>query len=82
MSVYSRLYRRTDPLVPVDKPVIGQRYHLSWARKHGMVWVLVAIDERGRCTLRTPKTHKTLYAMARDLRHTRKQQTKLQHDKR
>jgi hypothetical protein len=76
-----RVYSSDEPLLSVEKPEIGKRYHLSWAKKTGMVWVLVGIDGR-KALLQTPKTKKKLTAWLADLRHTRHEQSKIEHQRR
>lgn len=57
----------------VDNPVVGQRYHVAWAKK-GCNWKLVEINnDNGTCTLLAPASQKTLENVKlSDLRHTRK----------
>lgn len=55
----------------VEKPVIGYNYHISWARKKGMVWKLVSFDET-TAYLVTPKTHKPIKCKLSELRETNK----------
>ena len=69
-------YRKEIPLVPVENPVIGQPYHLKWARSRGMVWILLEI-QGDKAIMRTPKTKKQLIAKVSDLMHTRSQQARL-----
>ncbi len=59
------------PLIPVDKPRIGEKYHLSWAKSHGMVWKLKAI-EGDEVILETPRTKKILKSKLSDLREIRR----------
>lgn len=75
-----KIYRTVDPLLPVEHPVIGAKYHLAWARKHGMVWTLVRI-EGDSAVLQTPVTKKWLRAKLVDLRHTRNEQTRIEREK-
>lgn len=61
----------------VEVPHVNQLYHLSWANK-ACVWRLMEIDAAtGRCMLRTPRTHKTIYAWPDDLRHIRHIENKI-----
>jgi hypothetical protein len=56
----------------VMKPVIGEKYHLCWA-KRGCVWRLISFDEDGiHCNLKTPKTGMYFRGKVADLRHIRK----------
>lgn len=77
MKTSKRDYSKSDPLLPVINPKIGARYHLSWARSHGMIWVLTAIDGE-TAIMRTPKTKKILKTKVADLRHTRRTQLKIE----
>jgi len=70
-------YTKSDPLLPVINPKIGAKYHLSWAKKHGMVWVLTAIDG-DIAIMRTPKTKRVLRTKLSDLRHMRRTQLKIE----
>ncbi len=72
-----RIYKKTEALLPVEKPNVGGLYHVSWA-KHGCVWRLLKIDETtGIATMITPKTRKEITVKVSDLRHTRSAQTKI-----
>jgi hypothetical protein len=54
---------------PVKEIVIGRSYHLSWAKKRGMVWILTSVNQTtGQITLKTPKTGKLLKSKIDDLR--------------
>jgi len=56
----------------VSKPVIGEKYHVKWATKGGMVWRCVEIQEN-TVTLMTPKTKKKLTGIKKsDLLHIKK----------
>jgi hypothetical protein len=55
----------------VENPTIDTKYHLVWAHKRGMVWVLVAI-QGGTAVMQTPKTKRILSAKVSDLRHLNK----------
>ena len=49
--------------------VIGRRYHCSWAKKRGFVWVLVSYDiHKDVAHLVTPKTRKKLTTQLSSLR--------------
>ncbi len=74
------IYTSADPLIPVEKPNIGTKYHLSWARKTGMVWILKGI-EGDKAILQTPKTKKRLEAKLVDLRHIRANQERIEKGK-
>jgi hypothetical protein len=70
-------YSKDDPYIPVATPVIGQKYHLSWAKDPAMVWVLLEI--RGvNAYMETPKTKKKLTTQRAALRHTREEQWKIE----
>lgn len=69
-------YNKNTPLLNVKIPVIGSLYHLSWARKRGMVWRLVSIDGE-YAVLKTPVTNKEIRSKLDTLRHTRTNQTKI-----
>ena len=69
------IYSRNIPLIEVSDPKIGALYHLAWAG-HGCVWKLKEIKDEW-VKLETPKTHKERWAKKSDLRHTRKDQTKI-----
>lgn len=59
----------------VKDPIIGQPYHLSWA-KRGCVWILKSIIGED-CILQTPSRNKKRIDKLANLRHTNKQ---LNHD--
>ncbi len=61
--------RKEDKSYLVDKPKIGEKYHLSWAKEKGMVWILIGIVQNKKCTMMTPKTKKTLVTDISTLRH-------------
>jgi hypothetical protein len=71
------IYYKTDDLIAVDSPKIGEKYHLSWAKSKGMVWKLLSINGED-ITMITPKTGKILRAKRKDLRHLRKNQYKIE----
>jgi hypothetical protein len=54
-----------DELVQV--PIIGNTYHISWARNKGMCWKLLSFDDN-YAYLRTPKTHKPIKCKLSELR--------------
>lgn len=74
-------FRKKDELIPVENPVLGKLYHLSWAHSRGCVWNLIKINENGIIVMRTPKTKKEITAKLSDLRHTRNSQVKEQRNK-
>lgn len=42
-----------------DVYIIGRKYHTTWARERGMVWVLISFDRtKNQAVLETPKTKK------------------------
>ena len=56
----------------VSNPVVGEKYHTTWARKIGMVWRCIEIQET-TVTLQTPKTKKIIPGVKKsDLLHIRK----------
>ena len=63
-------------LLKVSDPKIGSLYHLSWA-SNGCVWRLKEIKGEWVKVV-TPKTGKERWAKINDLRHTRKQQNKIE----
>ena len=73
-----KFYSASDPLLPVENPIIGNLYHLSWA-KNGCAWVLKEIN-RDWVRLETPQTKKSRWAKKADLRHTRKSQNKIENN--
>lgn len=79
MGIHRNHYTKSDPLMPVINPKIGAKYHLSWAKSHGMIWVLMAI-EGDVAVMRTPKTKKVLRTKLTDLRHTRATQFKIENN--
>lgn len=59
--------------------VIGRKYHLSWAKNRGYVWVLISFNaETNFALLETPKTHKQLRAKLSDLTNINKHKHKIQ----
>ena len=53
---------RVDSAGRIDMPeafIIGRKYHCSWAKSRGMVWILISI-ENNIATLETPRTHKRI----------------------
>jgi len=75
-----KIFYKTDELIAVDSPKIGEKYHLSWAKKNGMVWVLTSIIGNDAIMM-TPKTKKILRAKVSELRHLRKNQQKIEQTK-
>lgn len=74
------IYHGSTPLLSVREPKIGELYHCSWARKKGMVWKCIAINEQDQTvTLITPKTKILLSKPVKiiDLRYTRAEQTRI-----
>ena len=55
----------------VKTPILGRKYHLSWASNRGMVWVLHQVMN-DKVILKTPRTHKQLIANTKDLREINK----------
>lgn len=53
----------------VKTPQIGLNYHISWARKRGMLWKLERI-ENDIAYLKTPKTKKPIKCKVSELRET------------
>lgn len=69
--------KKSDPLIAVIKPRIGQLYHTSWGFSHGVVGKCVSISEQEKIVvLMTPKTNKAFKYPVKweQLRHTRKNQ--------
>lgn len=64
--------RKKVAFAPVIDPLIGMKYHLSWAYS-GAVFVLKRIDADGTCYLDNPrhKRKELLRAKVSDLRHLR-----------
>lgn len=53
--------------------VIGRKYHCSWAKNRGMVWVLMGFDkEKDEAILMTPRTRKELKTKLSSLRNINK----------
>lgn len=75
-------YSKKVPLIAVDGvPVIGSRYHVAWGYSRGVVGVCVSVDEGNKTVqLRTPKTKQLFRFPTKwsDLRHTRKEQYKIE----
>jgi hypothetical protein len=53
----------------VKEPIIGLNYHISWARKRGMLWKLVKIVG-DTAHLKTPKTKRPITCKVSELRET------------
>jgi G:T-mismatch repair DNA endonuclease (very short patch repair protein) len=69
-------YTRDIPYIEVTNPIVGSKYHLSWAG-HGCVWRLKEIKGEW-VKLETPKTRKERWAKRADLRHVRRTQYKIE----
>jgi len=55
------------------KFVIGRKYHCSWAKARGFVWVLISFDtEKDEAVIQTPKTKKKLTTQLSSLRNINK----------
>ena len=65
------------PMEVATDPMVGKKYHVAWAHP-GCVWVLMAIDGE-TCTMKTPKTKKTIKVQKKDLRLLRTKQFKKTH---
>lgn len=77
-------YRKADPLIPVEKPQAGAKYHVSWGYSRGVVGVCTHVDyEKRTVILRTPKTKKVFkYPVPfEQLRHIRAHQQRLEEQK-
>lgn len=71
------VYSKDIPLLPVSKPFISHKYHVSWGTSNGVVGVCVSINETNKTViLVTPRTRKAFKNPVKweDLRHTRKAQ--------
>lgn len=75
-------YRIDGPLLSVNKPQQGAKYHVSWGRSNGVVGVCISVDENSKTVvLKSPKTGKVWNCTVKwsDLRHIRKNQVKNPH---
>lgn len=80
---HRKIYSKNTPLLPVDYPAIGGRYHVAWGKNHGVVGVCIGIDQQNKTvTLRSPKTRRTWNCQVKfsDLRHTRRKQFKIEQE--
>jgi len=51
----------------VTNPTINRKYHISWASRKGMVWILLGFNDE-RAYLMTPKTKKSISCRLNELR--------------
>lgn len=75
-------FPKNVPLIPVNKPIVGQHYHVAWGFSRGIIGVCVEINEINKTViLQTPKTRVRFANPVKwaDLRHTRKNQVKNPH---
>ncbi len=70
-------YKKSDLLLPVQKPHTGASYHVVWAAR-GCIWRCRHINEDGTVELITPKTRKLITVKSVDLRHIRSAQDKIE----
>lgn len=73
-------FKKDIPLLPVLKPTIGTKYHVSWAYNRGVVGICISVDEQDKTViLKRPKGKELFKHPVKwsDLRHTRKQQVKI-----
>lgn len=77
-----KLYSKSDPLLPVeDKPILYEKYHVSWANNNGVVGRVKSINEINKTVImESPKTNVEWKNPVKwsDLRHLRKTQYKLE----
>jgi hypothetical protein len=70
-------YPKHVPLIAVDKPVVMQKYHVSWGDSRGVVGICIEVNEVNKTVImKSPKT-KVIWKYPvkwSDLRHLRKQQ--------
>jgi hypothetical protein len=52
--------------------IIGTKYHVTWASKPGMVWVLKGISQNNQAILETPRSKKIIHTHVHNLRHINK----------
>ena len=74
--------KNTHKMKPVERPLQGQLYHVSWGYRNGIVFRCIEVDEVNKVVrLRTPKTKKELPNPVKwaDLRHIRKNEIKNPH---
>jgi hypothetical protein len=57
--------------VPTELTV-GTKYHVTWASKPGMVWVLKGISQNNQAILETPRSKKIIHTHVHNLRHINK----------
>ena len=75
-------FNKDAPLIPVERPIIGEKYHVNWAYSHGVVGICVKVNEENKTViLKTPKTKKEFANPVKwsDLRHIRKNQVENKH---
>lgn len=75
---YSEIFDENSKLIPAlpedripKKLVVGEKYHISWASDHKMVWVLKSWNSV-YAFMETPKTKKSLSTKISDLREINK----------
>ena len=69
MNRYGLPENEFDEIAKPTEYVIGRKYHVSWAKSRGMVWILKAIDkDKKQAMLQTPKTKKIVYTQLDSLR--------------
>lgn len=71
----NKSYNKEDSLLKVENPIIGKAYHLAWAY-NGCIWNLKEINGEN-IVMQAKVSKKIVHAKLSDLRHTRKQQEKL-----
>jgi len=79
-----KIYSKSDPLLPVDLPILNTKYHVAWGNSNGVVGKVVAIDFVGKkVTMISPKSglHWKSPVKWEDLRHLRKTQQKIESQK-
>jgi len=75
-------FRKNIELIPVNKPIVGQSYHVAWGSSRGVVGECVEVYEiNKKVKMKSPKTRKLWNVLVdwKDLRHTRKNQVQNPH---
>lgn len=77
-----RFYKKSDPLIAVEEPLLHQKYHVSWGNSHGVVGKVINIDYQNKTVKMISPSSKVVWKYPvrwSELRHLRKTQQRIEH---
>lgn len=85
MSVKKRkIYKKSDPLLPVEIPAQWALYHVQWGYKNSVVGKVRSIDYENKTVIMETMSTRMMWKFPvkwSDLRHTRKAQQNIENKK-